>query len=246
MPRCRGTHALVREAVRTVFPRVVGVGLPHTGTTTLHSLLVLLGCCFATHNWPTGFQAKDSQALFRLCGNANVSLACKTALLAEASKWQCLTDNPWASHWHTLQQSAPTRTRFVLTRFADPLHYGVSRLLGGMSERRAREWALATWSPGNRVDTMLRTHARQYHDHVKTVRAALSHSPMYSEVCWACGDNATSLIRKLRLPAQETVPETPEHKSAGDERHRVGRLLREKVERSGVGCRGDSAWLCAP
>ena len=33
---------------------------------------------------------------------------------------------------------------------------------------------------------------------------------------------------------------------AGDERHRVGRLLREKVERSGVGCRGDSAWLCAP
>ena len=44
MPRCRPPPELVAEASAS-FPRVIGVGLPHTGTTTLHTLLLLQGCC---------------------------------------------------------------------------------------------------------------------------------------------------------------------------------------------------------
>ena len=256
MPRCRGSSALVLESVRATFPRVLGVGLPHSGTTTLHSLLVMLGCCFATHNHPSGFGSKEAQSLFQLCGSSGTgnSSACVSALLAEASAWQCLTDNPWASHWKLLAASAPPKTRFVLTRFIDPLQYGISRVLGGMPLRRGREWALMTWAPGSKVDTMIREHAWHYASHVRAVRASLGHSKWYAEICWHCGDNASTLIRKLRIPpgawradttAEGSVdlPDTPAHKSSGDEKHRLAQELRERVVH--VCADKSSEWLCA-
>lgn len=231
--------------------------MPHTGTTTLHSLLLLLGCCFATHNFPTGFTSAAAVALRHLCAANTTSAACADALLTEADSWQCLSDNPWAEHWRLLVAHAPRGTRFVLTRFADPLAFGISRLLGGVSERRAREWALASWAPGSKVDKLLRSHARAYHEHVRDVRAALADtSRLYAEVCWACGDNASTLVAKLRLPQAEaneggdggttTLPPTPTHKHSGAERHRVARLLRKRVLDAKAACdeRQGSAWMC--
>lgn len=258
MPRCRGSPALVTDAARS-FPRVLGVGLPHTGTTTLHSLLLLLGCCFATHNVPAGFNSRAAQTLYgRQCANTS-SPECASALEREFESWQCLSDNPWAMQWQSLSSHAPAGTRIVLTRFVDPLAYGISRLLGAASERRAREWALS-WAPGSRADAILRSHARTYYEHVAAVRSASRRSAWrneYTELCWGCGDNASTLVAKLRLPAtawaaasdgaatpNQPLPETPTLKQSSDTRRRLGRGLRERLERAGA-CT-EAPWMCTP
>ena len=273
MPRCRGTPELVREALHS-FPRVLGIGLPHTGTTTLHDLLLTLGCCFASHNHPMGFGSVESQRLQRLCTTNGSSATCTAALLQEIESWQCVSDNPWAQHWRLLAENAPPRTRFVLTRFADPLQYGISRALAGMSERRVREGALLAWAPSSKLDGLIRGHARAYRQHVVAVRAALGSSQWFAEVCWVCGDNASDVIERLQLPspawdaasnslaratrasrhqssasAGQGLPELPAWKSSGAERHRVAKLLRERILTTGAACApGDerTAWLCVP
>jgi hypothetical protein len=246
--------------------------MPHTGTSTLHALLLILGCCLATHNHPTGFNSRDAQALDRTCGstggdgsaNASISPACASALLNESRNWQCLSDNPWAQHWRLLVAASPARTRFVLTRFTDPLQFGISRLMGGLPERRVQS-AVANWAPGGRLDSLIRARAAAYHAHVRSVRAALGHSRWYTEVCWGCGDNASTLVEKLRLASRipsasgrgdaddahpmhlsrrEDLPSTPTQKAATAERHRLGRLLRERLLRSGAACTRTTRWMC--
>ena len=233
MPRCRPPPELVAEAAAS-FPRVIGIGLPHTGTTTLHTLLLLQGCCFAVHNHPSGFSSRQATAFERRCGvggNPYNMTDCDAELIAEARHWQCITDNPWAMRWELLVANAPLGTRFVLTTFPSALHYGVSRALASMGVNR-----MMKWSPGSEQDDLIRSHAVAYANHVRRVRWRLRGMPTFLEVCWPCGDNASSLLsvlpRSAASDASATLLPMPTRKMAGERRQRAAAILRRKISQT--------------
>ena len=242
-PRCRPDMRLTRSATRS-FPRVFGIGLPHTGTSTLHALLVLMGCCFATHNWPSGFGSRSSLDFERRCAspiNASISAECNAEVRDTFLTWQCASDNPWVKRWRLLAAAAPPGTRFILTRVPSALHYGISRTLAATwSVRQARERIVDGWAPGNIIDTRIVRHARTYAEHVAAVRRTLGLSPWYAEVCWACGDNATTLMRKVRVRSRAVhggrsdFPPTPFLKASNVERHQLASALRSRMLGRGV------------
>jgi hypothetical protein len=184
--------------------RVLNVGMPHTGTTTVHANLRALGCCYATHNaedvlpahrfiyeWDSLMGRKKAP---NLCALDRVG--CTQTLLEEASHFQCLGDNPWHDHWRELTTSNASAfadgssTYVVLTKAPTALHYAISRqgFLNSGSEAISTE-----------TISEIRGAMREYDAFIASVRAVHANNPRYFELCLECGDDAHTLARNLRL-----------------------------------------------
>jgi len=236
MPRtCTGGGMLAVNMSLGRFPRAFGIGLPHTGTSTLHQVLLRLGCCFATHNHPA-FQSRsptvtcmdrsESIAL-RTTGNRtshhhqshahhgssppvelqSLSLAvtgtgsgsCSRNVIRLARSWQCLTDDPWASHWRALATAFP-EAKLILTTVASPLHYGVSALGRGAGKVAfPTGYHQARMDDNEAVRAFVLAQARFYADHVRAVRARMRTDGRIVEVSWSAGDDMRSLASKLNI-----------------------------------------------
>ena len=86
---------------RTGFPRVCGIGLPHTGTSTLHTLLLRLGCCYARHNIDRRVDCvagidglHNTVPAPPLPANATRHAPCTPRIVHHAQSYQCLSEYP--------------------------------------------------------------------------------------------------------------------------------------------------------
>jgi len=122
-------------------------------------LLLQQGCSFATHNHPR--YVGDFSSKLR-CPEDQQS--CAPHVEQAAQRWQCVSDDPWATHWRTLATKFPD-ARLVLTLFPSPLFYGVSRV--GATTNLARQ------ANASRIVE----HAHKYASHVNAVGAAFKDDP---------------------------------------------------------------------
>jgi len=256
---CSGSSESVATAARA-FPRTIGIGLPHTGTSTLHVSLLQLGCCFATHNHQEhqrGERMKCGESSETLAArladrfdrsqanHRTVSLAeglsCEPRVLQEAERWQCLSDDPWATHYAALGKKYPD-AKLVLTRFPTPLHYGVSAL-----SRGAGRIAFPNGIP-NATDAMrpfVLQQARFYFEHNRNVRKMFGQDPRFVEICWPCGDTVSTLAAKLAVGFDATELQAAparirDHRAIFIEHKRI---LMSKIKE--LDCLSTS-WLCRP
>ena len=205
-----GTREEVRRAVaHGALPRVIGAGLPHTGTTTLNTMLVEFGCCLSTDNTK---QINKSHAWIwdmprRPPRCAQREGACLEAMRSEFERFQCVTDDPWAVRWRELLQWHRADDGFrdvgkgvvvIATLAKSPIDYAITRLL---FERRYFALRQANESA---VEARLRQLVHYYTAHEEALRAAAAagRAPVHF-VCWACGDTYGTLKRALGLALTE-------------------------------------------
>eukprot|EP00316_Scyphosphaera_apsteinii_P001888 CAMPEP_0119299928 /NCGR_PEP_ID=MMETSP1333-20130426/1947_1 /TAXON_ID=418940 /ORGANISM="Scyphosphaera apsteinii, Strain RCC1455" /LENGTH=289 /DNA_ID=CAMNT_0007301533 /DNA_START=143 /DNA_END=1009 /DNA_ORIENTATION=+ len=192
--------------------RVLVIGLPHTGTTSIEVMLRKLGCCFSTHNldstcpsvhnvsWTWAWTGGDA------CQRA--PSVCAKTLLEEATHFQCLADNPWSSHWRSLTATDPTAF-VVLSRSMSVFHYTMTL---------STFWRQHV--PKNAPPINVSLAAAEYEARLAEVRAAQHKSPRYFEICLQCGDDIWTLARSLRLDVTHLeLPSEEVHafKSSDDE-----------------------------
>jgi hypothetical protein len=197
----------VMQAVSTgLLPaRVIGVGLPHTGTTYLHEMLSnQLGCLYSSHN----LRSTNQSAMlwtWAISGDECEEKAseCEEAVVDEARHFQCVTDDPWSSHWRALAADDPSSI-VVLTRSLSALHYAIT----------VKEWLNRTrWGQDVRRTSMLLgpdptnlTHAMQaYEAHNQAVRDAFANYPNFVEFCAQCGEDVRTLARRLNVRGLATM-----------------------------------------
>lgn len=211
--------------------RVIGIGLPHTGTTTLDEVLRQLGCTYSTHNLHSSNMSELRWTWSVTGGNECAERAdeCEKALLEEAKHFQCVSDDPWASHWRALAAADP-EAMVVLTRSESALHYAIT----------ARQWAgRSSWHREQLTELLLGsepsnlTHAMNAYDaHVKEVREAFKDSPRFIEFCAQCGEDAHTLARRLQVRnLTETLEQLTAESTKKGERHANGHPAEEAAER---------------
>ena len=244
---CPFPRSATRAEINMSTPRVVNLGLPHTGTTSVHTSLFGLGCCFAVHNQPMRYVAPLAQRLdccppakhLGLYTRASLS-GCEAELLREyLYHWQCVGDNPWAAHWQLLVRYSPPGSLFVLTRFPTALHHGLSMEMG--------------------LTPAMVSHARAGYEHIRQVRTALRGSPYYIEICYKCGDDASVLARALheldrkgaiQLVGKQTLPlevvSRTHANSGGEQKEKQLAGLLRKGHASLCNHSQRWAWLCDP
>eukprot|EP00316_Scyphosphaera_apsteinii_P016849 CAMPEP_0119349984 /NCGR_PEP_ID=MMETSP1333-20130426/109828_1 /TAXON_ID=418940 /ORGANISM="Scyphosphaera apsteinii, Strain RCC1455" /LENGTH=202 /DNA_ID=CAMNT_0007362591 /DNA_START=32 /DNA_END=638 /DNA_ORIENTATION=- len=125
--RQRGDSALATQLTIAKSPigrRVLVIGLPHSGTTSMHSMLLQLGCCYNTHNinaaspniswtwdvYPISYRPRTGGDWCKI-----MPKTCEAVLNKELQHFQCVQDNPWASHWRSITAAYP-QAYVVLTR----------------------------------------------------------------------------------------------------------------------------------
>lgn len=174
--------------------RVFGVGLPHSGTTTLAHMLRQLGCCHTNHNLEAS--PPDVRWVWDWTGGGQCEerpTACTAALRREAGHFQCLTDNPWAKHWRelTTQPVIDSRAFVVLTRSVSPAHYATS--VEFWARRNQKVYGVdPSYNDSEAV-------IARYNDHLQQVRSVHRSNPRYFEICFGCGDDLWSIARHMRL-----------------------------------------------
>ena len=193
----RGTAESVATALNDgLIPgRVVGIGLSHTGTSTLNKLLVMLGCCLSTHNTRMPIDEDTPR---------------HDAVVSALQDFQCVSDFPWNTEWRALSRAYPD-SFFVLTRALTPLHYAISLQL------RRERFAGGPVANLALLDQSMTVAMREYERHLAEVRAAYSRHSGYFELCFGCGDDMHTLARSLgvnmsRLPV--AMPWEPVHEHA--------------------------------
>ncbi len=210
--------------------RVIGVGLPHTGTTTLDEMLTTqLGCQFSTHN----LHSSDLQALkwtWSVTGGSKCEESaseCEQALVEEARHFQCLSDDPWSSHWRALIADDPSAI-VVLTRSQTALHYAIT----------VKQWLNRTRWHHNLLTKLLfgdpanLTHAMQAYDaHNQAVREALADNPNFVELCVQCGEDVRTLARRLHVRNMTTTLRRLSTNATLSKDHENGHPMWESEER---------------
>jgi len=103
-------------------------------------MLRQLGCCYSSHNvWDAAATVKHDLfpwpqgAASKLCENDPER--CERALVEEMAHFQCVADNPWASHWKALTAAYPDAF-VVAPRSMSALHNAMTRTF---REQRIRE-----------------------------------------------------------------------------------------------------------
>mmetsp|Transcript_22692 Transcript_22692/g.37505 ORF Transcript_22692/g.37505 Transcript_22692/m.37505 type:complete len:266 (-) Transcript_22692:375-1172(-) len=194
-PQRAKSEANVTDAIRfNHMPRVFGIGMSHTGTTTLHKLLVGLGCCYATHN--VQLVPRNLRWIWDLAGRTACQKKhnqCMHTMRAEFRRFQCVTDNPWARFWtQLLTHRERPKHFFVLTKAQSPMHYAISRYL--FQTRFFRTPRIS----GAALRARLMAYAWEYERYTAQARAELNTSHVdYIELCWKCGDTVHELARAL-------------------------------------------------
>lgn len=212
--RQRGDSAVQTETAIAKSPigrRVLVIGMPHTGTTSMHSMLLLLGCCYNTHNlnaaspniswtwkWPPanrrsdgGYKCKTDP---RDHGVGPPDVQCGAALIKELQHFQCVQDSPWAVHWRSITAAYP-QAYVVLTRAQSALRHVLSGAHFGGKD------------PNTFPEREVVSAVRSLQEHLVAVRAEFRTSARYFEICLQCGDDAYTLARSLGLdPTRLQLP----------------------------------------
>ena len=162
--------------------RVIGVGVPKTGTSTLGQCFEILGVTPAVgHRKPLAVRARRGDI---------------RASLTEAEHYRGFQDTPWSMLYREMDQHFPG-SKFILTTRRDSLARAISawhhKLRKGEVEGEATEKFLAK-------------HQRLYEAHNTAARRYFEHRPGdLLEVCWENGDGWSELCEFLRLP----LPDVP-------------------------------------
>jgi hypothetical protein len=198
----------VQAAVSQGFPRVIGAGLPHTGTSTLHEMLRRLGCCYNAHNlhctskeaapvlqglWSSKRTTNTTKLGTKL--DRHYKEGDRVLLLEEFSHFQCVSDSPWMDSWRELADYDP-RSRVVLTISRTALDYAVTKFLFMHYVLIPR---VKTPKSRSKVEAELREDVVAYVKHRRAVRVKYGNSGRLLEFCLQCGDGYGQLAAGLGL-----------------------------------------------
>jgi hypothetical protein len=180
-----------------IHSKVFGIGLPHSGTTTLSKHLLTLGCCYNNHNleqskadlfwtWDWTQKRGGKSCLSHLA-------ECKQALRRELKHFQCVSDNPWASEgiWQKITTETDESSYVILTRAMSPAHYAMT--VRFWAERNRKVYTID--KDYNSTEALV----ARYKAHLANVRHLHSRNPRYIEICFACGDDIWTLARSMQL-----------------------------------------------
>lgn len=182
--------------------KVIGVGLPKTGTTSLNACFKILNIV------PVAGCRTDLKQKFKE-GNIN-------ELLAEADHFRSFEDTPWCKLFRELDQRFPG-SKFILTTRRDAHTRVVSAWNGAVRKgRRQGEMSL----------DFLADKVQEYESHNAAVREHFKDRPDdLLEVCWEKGDGWPQLCEFLELPVpKRSFPHKNAAKDFRVKRHHLLRL----------------------
>ncbi len=164
-------------------PRVFGIGMSKTGTTTLGSCLEILG--FTPH---IGFEPQLKRWVER---GGDVE-----KVLRFAERFRSFEDSPWYLVYEALDQRFPG-SKFVLTVRKNSTVHATSSWHHG-ARRGVRQ--------GPPTDEYMKEKIRIYEEHNRRVQAYFRNRPDdLLVICWEDGDGWEKLCRFLSVP----VPSVP-------------------------------------
>ncbi len=175
-------------------PKVIGLGLNKTGTTSFGDACEILGMTRLGWDTPSGTQSHDYLKLWD---------AGKFDDLADiAEKWDALEGFPWSLIYPQLSERFP-ETKFVLTRRETPQKWLTSaeKHTEGSRGYGMHEKIFGSMFPNQRPDLWL----DKYNSHQTEVREFFAGSDRFVEVCWEEGDGWLQLCGFLGEP----VPDLP-------------------------------------
>ena len=202
------TNMVANVIANASFPRVLGVGLPHTGTSTLHSMLRRLGCCYNAHNTHCtssriGEYHNESLSSLWLFRTTNVTRTRNIAashaangdlsnLIAELQHFQCVSDSPWADYWSPLAElpGGWESSRLVLTVSRSAFAYAVTKFVSMHYTLVPR--VIPSMKATRRRDELVES-MEGYIVHVLAVRERYGSSGRLTEFCVQCGDGYAAL-----------------------------------------------------
>ena len=162
--------------------KVIGVGVPKTGTATLRECFKILGIVpYASHRKDLKQKVKE--------GDLNEALT-------EAERYQGLENTPWSMMFRELDQRFPG-SKFILTTRRDARTQAMSSWNHHLRKGRVQ---------GEVTPDFLVSQQRSYEWHNAAVREYFKDRPdELLEVCWDKGDGWPQLCEFLDLP----VPDVP-------------------------------------
>ena len=178
--------------------KVIGIGLPKTGTTTLGYCFRRFGYKHRTYDMDLAVQVKKKQL---------------DVVLEEAEKYETFEDWPWFLIYKELDQRFPN-SKFILTLRKDTETY--VRSLQGHHERqgiRKHDFVKPHWCDDvfevNPSEWDYEKSARRYEQHNRDVLAYFAGriNKDLLVVCWENGDGLSELSRFLnKQPPNEPFP----------------------------------------
>ena len=190
--RIRSTWTSLRPVSAT---KVVGIGLPKTGTTSLGYSLRCLGFKHRTYDMDLAVKVKRNEL---------------DEVLAEAEKFESFDDWPWFAIYRELDQRFPG-SKFILTLRKDTATY--VRSLQGHHERegiRRADFVKPRWwdevfgvEPADwDYEFSARRYEQHNHDVLEYFAGRINRDLLV--VCWENGDGWAALSRFLnkRMPAE--------------------------------------------
>lgn len=211
------------------FSKVIGIGLPKTGTTTLGAMLRRLG----HHHAPYDLSLIDS-----------VARGERSALWDRIERFDSFEDWPWPAVFEEIHAAVPDAA-FVLTVRKDAQTW--LRSVEKHKNLKSRGEPLNRDSPASRVERMLLgdldfgtdpgAYLLAYEGYRRRVRTFFKDDPSrFVELCWETGDGWPELCGFLGHPViEEALPHENSHQSMANRHGGLG--LRRRIKRlaRGVG-----------